>query len=107
MSFNIEKAIKLGIPLFNNKETLKIKGDKTLLSIEAKKWIPLLAQNILSQRESEAIMAFIIALKDHYQSFYKNYIECDFYEDQIPHYRKKGRVIKLRRIATANLSGYL
>ncbi|MCB9092099.1 MAG: helix-turn-helix transcriptional regulator [Halobacteriovoraceae bacterium] len=102
--FDAERAISLGVPLLGNSQ---IKGSEKQLIKESKKWVHLLSNKALKERETEAIVAFLMALKDHFPVFYKNEIACPLFEKEIEESRNNGRIIKLRRIALSNLGQYL
>jgi transcriptional regulator with XRE-family HTH domain len=105
--FDIEKAIALGVPLASmSKTSSPPMVNSKILKQEVKSWHHPLLANSLAEREEVAMVSFIIALKDHYASFYDE-IKSPIFEQKIKEYGYCGKVIKLRRMALSNLSKYL
>lgn len=104
--FQAETAILLGVPLSTNQLTTLIKPSRSRLVIEARKWAHYFRENVFSEREALAMTSFLCALKDHWPSIYHE-IECPLFNKLISISRNNGHLIKLRRIAVANLSRYL
>jgi transcriptional regulator with XRE-family HTH domain len=107
--FDIDKAILLGVPLTsstkNKVEILNPSG--TLLKQEARKWNYAFQEKTFNEREEIAIISFLLALKDHYPSFYNEEILTPIFENKINSQRSNGKITKLRRISINNLSKYL
>ena len=104
--FQAESAILLGVPLSSTELPSPMKPSRNMLCMEARKWAHYLRENVLAEREALAITSFLCALKDHWPSLYQE-IECPIFDKLISVSRKNGHLIKLRRIAIANLSKYL
>lgn len=108
IKFDVEKAIALGVPLISSLEKLPMpRPTSSMLKQEARKWHYALAEGAISEREQLAIVSFLIAIKDHYPTFYNEEIICPVFEKKIIELRTLGKVIKLRRISLNNLSKYL
>ena len=105
-AFDVDVAILLGVPLVSNSVTRSFKPTKNLLKTESRKWVQCLKHNTLSERDTTALISFLCALKDYWPTFYKE-INCSIFSESIEKMRKNGHMIKLRRIALANLSRYL
>jgi hypothetical protein len=86
---------------------LKTVPSEFLLFQESRKWSLLMFHSMLSEREEEAIIAFLYAISTHYPKFYTKKIKTKIFDNKIDQYKNSGRVIKLRRIALANLSKFL
>ena len=67
----------------------------------------MLLQGQLLLREELAVIAFIMALKDHYTDFYNREIAAPIFDNKIERERHNGHVLKLRRISIAAMSKYL
>jgi transcriptional regulator with XRE-family HTH domain len=105
---NIELAIALGVPLTSSVAlNTHFTPSKSALITEAKKWNYALIDPHLSEREKLAIISLIMALKDHYPTFYHQEICFPTFEEKIAEHRANSSVIKLRRISLSNLSKYL
>jgi transcriptional regulator with XRE-family HTH domain len=59
------------------------------------------------EREREALQALVVAIRDHYSTFYNKNLAHSKSVQQLSHLPMTGRVIKLRRIAIASLSRWL
>ncbi len=104
--FQADTAILLGVPLSSKQFSTLIKPSRNLLCIEARKWAHYFRENVFTERETLAMTSFLCALKDYWPSIYKE-IECPIFDKLISISRNNGHLIKLRRIAIANLSTYL
>jgi len=108
IEFDIDKAIALGVPLtsITEKPSLIPITDRTL-KYECRKWHHAFENHVLNEREEMALIGFLMAIKDHYPEFYRNEVSCPLFEKKLKENRTLGKVIKLRRIALANVSRYL
>jgi transcriptional regulator with XRE-family HTH domain len=108
VSFELNMAIILGVPLSS---TLKINKSipptAALLKSEAVKWNYGFHNHSLLEREEDALIGFLMAVKDHYPTFYKNEICFPIFEKKIKKNKLSARIIKLRRIALEKMSKYL
>lgn len=104
--FDVDLAIALGVPLSGEGVNLK-KANKLSLAKESRRWIHLFSTNQLNERESEALAAFLMAIHDHYATFYTHALSCPIFDQKIKAGRKNPRHIKLRRMALAQVSRYL
>lgn len=105
--FDVTRAIQFGVPLSGENEINPQKVNQALLEKESKKWIHLFSQNQFNEREAESILAFLMAIHDHYPTYYTRSLSCPLFDQKIEQARKNGRIIKLRRIALAQVSRYL
>lgn len=106
-AFDFERAIELGVPLSGESKINLKKTNKVLLAKESKKWVYLFINNQLNKREEEALLAFLMAIMDHYPTYYSDFLACPIFDQKIKETRNDGRLLKLRRIALAQLSRYL
>lgn len=108
IQFDVEKAIALGVPLISSLKNFDVfKPSSTILKQEVRKWHYAFEGSSLSEREELAIVSFLVAIKDHYPTFYNDEIICPVFEKKIEEKRTLGKVIKLRRMSLNNLSKYL
>ena len=105
--FNGDRASAFGVPLLINNISNEVIVNKSTLKIECRKWLGQMREKTLSEREEIAVVAFLKGLKDHYPTFYHNEIAAPLFDLIIGKFSNDGRVIKLRRIALANMSRYL
>lgn len=105
-TFDIDKAVLLGVPLVINRTVISSRPTKAMLRLEARKWVHYFKNNIFSEREQHAIVSFLCALKDHWPTDFKE-IDCPIFAKKIKLFKNNGHVIKLRRISISNLSKYL
>ena len=105
-SFDPDRAAAFGVPISGGKK-IKLEINKNSLKTEARLWLRNLLEKKFSEREEFSIAAFLKAIHDHYPSYYRKEISNPTFDSFIEKYRSDGRVIKLRRIALANVSGYL
>lgn len=97
-----------GVPLMQSTQKSQ---DVSEIKLEIFKALQELTQptNSLSERENEALCAFILAIQDHYPSLFKKYshlITSEWLHGKISK-MNLGRIIKLRRIALANIKSEL
>jgi hypothetical protein len=78
-----------------------VKGTRRDLISTLKEWILDEESSPAEPRETEAVMATLHALRDHYPGIYRDAKLPDLPTEL------SGRMIKLRRIALANLTKYL
>lgn len=108
IKFDLEKAITLGVPLVSSLKKIEVhKPSSTMLKQEARKWIYALEEKTLNERDELAMIAFLVAIKDHYPTFYNEEVTCHIFEKKIKEKKTSGKIIKLRRIALNTLSKYL
>ena len=105
--FNSERASSFGVPLSSSQAKTRINVNKNTLKTETRQWLQNLNEKKLSEREELSVIAFLRGIHDHYPSYYRNEISTPLFDEKIRKYQKDGRVIKLRRIALANMSHYL
>lgn len=106
--FNLEAAIKLGVPLSGDVTLSEsIIPSSRLLKEQTRYWMQLFVHQMFNEREELAVTSLLMALKDHYPSFYQREIKCTVFDDKIQEHRNSGKCIKLRRIALNKLSQYL
>jgi transcriptional regulator with XRE-family HTH domain len=104
--YQAERIIFLGVPLSSSQTRSYLKPTRDLLISEVTKWAHYFKENVFSEREALAVTSFLCAIKDYWPTIY-NEIECPIFEKQINASRYNGHLIKLRRMAIANLSIYL
>jgi transcriptional regulator with XRE-family HTH domain len=105
--FDVNRAIALGVPLSESTSKVDIVVSASTLKLEARKWHRAFEMHSLSEREELSLVSFLMALKGHYPSFYEDEIKSPIFEQKISHYKTSGKVIKLRRMALAQMSKYL
>lgn len=95
--------IACGVPLSASR------GSRPLnLSIEQLvEQLPLAVLNFQTEREQEALQAFLMALRDHYPSLFKKHFAKLVQNRGLLPKVPNGRVIKLRRLALERLAIYL
>ncbi len=106
LEWDRQKAIDLGVALSAAKKSKRMPSKDELI-LESKKWIHLIDSQELEPREKEALVAFLMAIKDGFTSFYKQWIQCPTFDELIKQHRKNEKVIKLRRISLSYLGQYL
>jgi transcriptional regulator with XRE-family HTH domain len=104
--FDLDRAVAFGVPLIGKKESAVI-INPTTLKIEARKWIQQWMQGKLSERDEEAIASFFLAMKLHFPDYYQKSVVTPWLENKVKSKIADGRIIKLYRIALANVSLYL
>ena len=105
-SFQLDRAILLGVPLSSSLPISVMKPSRELLCLESIKWTHHFRENMFSEREKLAVTSFLCAIKDYWPTIYRE-IECQIFNKQIEATRNNGHLIKLRRMAIATLSTYL
>jgi transcriptional regulator with XRE-family HTH domain len=105
--FDSERASAFGVPLVAYSSKSVVLVNKDTLRIETRKWHQLLLVKKLPEREVVSVIAFLKGLKEHYYQYYEKEIATPLFDQMIEAHSGDGRVIKLRRIALANMSQYL
>lgn len=108
IKFDLEKAIALGVPLTSSLKKVDVfKPSGPMLKQEVRKWPYAFQEKTLNERDELAMIAFLIAIKNHYPTFYNEEICCPIFEKKIKEKKVSGKIIKLRRMALNTLSKYL
>lgn len=105
--FDADRATEIGVPLFSEYAKIRKEVNQSVLKQEIRKWLPNLLENRLMERQELAVVAFLKAIQDHYPTFYRKEISNPVFEQKLKKYANDGRMIKLRRVALANISEYL
>lgn len=105
--FDAGRAAAFGVPLLVENASEAAVINKGTLKIETRKWLRQILDKGLNEREEVAVVAFLKGLKDHYPAYYQKEIAAPLFDSIIEKFSLDGRVIKLRRIALANMSRYL
>jgi transcriptional regulator with XRE-family HTH domain len=100
-----------GIPLLLNSDIKLSSTESTIpneFTRELRKALLLLKQGLLNvkSREVEAFIAYLWALRDHYISSYKKIVGEDIKLDSYINKNNINNLIKLRRIAIANIRSF-
>ena len=103
---SIDRAIAFGVPLTGKKDPSVILNKNTL-RMEVRKWIQQWTSGKFNEREEDALIAFFLALKNHFPDFYLQSIVTPAIEKALKTKVNDGRIIKLYRIALSNVSHYL
>ena len=104
--FNVGRAISLGVPLTGKRDP-GTPPSKEALRIESRKWIHQVLEGQLGERDEAAIWALFLALKTHFPKVYSEFIASREVEDALKEKSREGKIIKLYRIALAEVSQYL
>lgn len=75
--------------------------------MESRKWVQQWTSGKFNEREEDALIAFFLALKNHFPDFYLQSIVTPAIEKALKTKGNDGRIIKLYRIALSNVSHYL
>ncbi len=103
---SIDRAIAFGVPLTGKKDPSVILNKNTL-RMESRKWIQQWTSGKFNEREEDALIAFYLALKNHFPDFYHQSIATPAIEKLLNTKSIDGRIIKLYRIALSSVSLYL